>query len=104
MRAMGTNHGARWHGVFTDRVRRTDAGTSSVTLTICVFLAKSGRRRKVEIRDGVQAGEWTATPPRFWCSGSNSILRSYAEVYAQDDNTEKFLKDFVAACGQSHEC
>ena len=27
--------------------------------------------------------------------GSNSILRSYAEVYAQDDNKEKFVKDFV---------
>ena len=29
--------------------------------------------------------------------GSNSILRAYAEVYAQDDNEEKFVKDFVAA-------
>jgi len=29
--------------------------------------------------------------------GSNSILRAYAEVYAQDDNQEKFVKDFVAA-------
>ena len=29
--------------------------------------------------------------------GSNSVLRSYAEVYAQDDNKEKFVKDFVAA-------
>ena len=29
--------------------------------------------------------------------GSNSILRSYAEVYAQDDNQEKFVKDFVKA-------
>jgi catalase-peroxidase len=28
--------------------------------------------------------------------GSNSILRSYAEVYAQDDNKEKFVKDFVS--------
>ena len=27
--------------------------------------------------------------------GSNSILRSYAEVYAQDDNREKFIEDFV---------
>ena len=29
--------------------------------------------------------------------GSNSILRSYVEVYAQDDNREKFIHDFVAA-------
>jgi catalase-peroxidase len=28
--------------------------------------------------------------------GSNSVLRAYAEVYAQDDNKEKFVKDFVA--------
>ena len=32
-----------------------------------------------------------------WCSGSNSILRAYAEVYAQDDAGEKFVHDFVAA-------
>jgi catalase-peroxidase len=29
--------------------------------------------------------------------GSNSILRAYAELYAQDDNREKFVKDFIAA-------
>jgi catalase-peroxidase len=29
--------------------------------------------------------------------GSNSVLRSYAEVYAQDDSKEKFVTDFVAA-------
>jgi catalase-peroxidase len=29
--------------------------------------------------------------------GSNSVLRSYAEVYAQDDNREKLARDFVAA-------
>jgi catalase-peroxidase len=29
--------------------------------------------------------------------GSNSILRAYAEVYAQDDNREKFVQDFIAA-------
>jgi catalase-peroxidase len=39
---------------------------------------------------------WTATRVDL-VFGSNSILRSYAEVYAQDDNQEKFVKDFVAA-------
>ena len=29
--------------------------------------------------------------------GSNSVLRAYAEVYAQDDNQQKFVQDFVAA-------
>jgi catalase-peroxidase len=32
--------------------------------------------------------------------GSNSVLRAYAEVYAQDDNREKFARDFVAAWTQ----
>jgi catalase-peroxidase len=39
---------------------------------------------------------WTATRVDL-VFGSNSILRSYAEVYAQDDNKVKFVKDFVAA-------
>ena len=39
--------------------------------------------------------EWTATRVDL-VFGSNSILRSYAEVYAQNDNKEKFVKDFVA--------
>ena len=40
--------------------------------------------------------KWTATRVDL-VFGSNSILRSYAEVYAQDDNQEKFVRDFVAA-------
>jgi catalase-peroxidase len=40
--------------------------------------------------------KWTATRVDL-VFGSNSILRSYAEVYAQDDNQEKFVKDFVSA-------
>jgi len=40
--------------------------------------------------------KWTASRVDL-VFGSNSILRSYAEVYAQDDNQEKFVNDFVAA-------
>ena len=40
--------------------------------------------------------KWTATRTDL-VFGSNSILRAYAEVYAQDDNQEKFVKDFIAA-------
>jgi catalase-peroxidase len=40
--------------------------------------------------------KWTATRVDL-VFGSNSILRAIAEVYAQDDNQEKFVKDFVAA-------
>ncbi len=42
------------------------------------------------------AVKWTATRVDL-VFGSNSILRAYAEVYAQDDNKEKFVRDFVAA-------
>jgi catalase-peroxidase len=40
--------------------------------------------------------KWTATRVDL-VFGSNSVLRSYAEVYAQDDNHAKFVRDFVAA-------
>ena len=50
-----------------------------------------------EIRDrNSDALKWTATRLDL-VFGSNSILRAYAEVYAQDDNREKFVRDFVAA-------
>ena len=52
---------------------------------------------KYEVRDR-QSGKvkWSATSADL-VFGSNSILRAYAEVYAQDDNAEKFVHDFVAA-------
>ena len=50
-----------------------------------------------EIRDRkTDKVKWTATRLDL-VFGSNSILRSYAEVYAQDDNKDKFVKDFIAA-------
>jgi catalase-peroxidase len=54
-------------------------------------------RNSYDIKDR-KTGEtkWTATRVDL-VFGSNSILRAYAEVYAQDDNKEKFVKDFVAA-------
>ena len=36
--------------------------------------------------------------------GSNSVLRAIAEVYAQDDNKEKFVSDFIAAWVKGNEC
>lgn len=50
-----------------------------------------------EIRDRKKGqAKWTASRVDL-VFGSNSILRSYAEVYAQDDSKEKFVKDFVKA-------
>jgi catalase-peroxidase len=96
MRAMGTNHGGTKHGVFTDN---EGALTNDffVNLTDMGNVWKPASKDLYEIRDRKTGDlKWTATRMDL-VFGSNSILRAYAEVYAQDDNKEKFVKDFVAA-------
>ena len=96
MRVMGTNYGGTKHGVFTDN---EGALTTDffVNLTDMANTWKPVENNLYEIRDR-NSGEvkWTATRADL-VFGSNSILRAYAEVYAQDDSKEKFVKDFVAA-------
>ena len=96
MRVMGTNHGGTKHGVFTDRegVLTTDF---FVNLTDMSFVWEPRGRNEYAIRHRT-TGEvhWSATRADL-VFGSNSLLRSYAEVYAQDDNHEKFVHDFVDA-------
>ena len=96
MRVLGTNHGGTKHGVFTDH---EGALTTDffVTLTDMANVWKPAGNGVYEIRDRV-TGAVKGTATRLdLVFGSNSILRAYAEVYAQDDNREKFVKDFVAA-------
>ncbi len=96
MRVMGTNYGGVKHGVFTDN---EGALTNDffVNLTDMGNVWKPASKELYEIRDRKSGDlKWTATRMDL-VFGSNSILRSYAEVYAQDDNKEKFVKDFVAA-------
>ena len=96
MRAMGTNHGGTKHGVFTDRAGAltTDFFVNLTDMANTWVPAGSGL---YEIRDRKTGKvKWTATRMDL-VFGSNSILRAYAEVYAQDDNAGKFVKDFVAA-------
>ena len=96
MRVLGTNHGGSRHGVFTDR---EGALTNDffVNLTDMRHTWVPTGRNSYEIRDRKSgAVKWTATRVDL-VFGSNSILRAYAEVYAQDDNREKFARDFVAA-------
>ena len=96
MRAMGANHGGTMHGVFTDRVGALTPDFF-VNLTDMAYSWHPVEGGTYEIRERSSgAVKWTATRIDL-VFGSNSILRSYAEVYAQDDNAEKFLKDFVAA-------
>jgi catalase-peroxidase len=96
MRVLGTNHGGTKHGVFTER---EGALTNDffVNLTDMNYSWKPAGNNLYEIRDRkTDKVKWTATRVDL-VFGSNSILRAYAEVYAQDDNKEKFVQDFVAA-------
>ena len=96
MRVLGTNHGGNKHGVFTENegVLSTDF---FVNLTDMNYSWKPTGRNSYDIAER-RSGKtkWTATRVDL-VFGSNSILRAYAEVYAQDDNKEKFIGDFVAA-------
>ncbi|EOX3456898.1 catalase/peroxidase HPI [Vibrio cholerae] len=96
MRVLGTNYGGSQHGVFTDRVG-TLTNDFFVNLTDMSYTWKPTGRNSYEIVERNSGKvKWTATRVDL-VFGSNSILRAYAEVYAQDDNKEKFVKDFVAA-------
>jgi catalase-peroxidase len=96
LRVLGTNHGGTQHGVFTDRVGAL-TNDFFVNLTDMAYEWQPAGKNLYEIRDRkTGAVKWTATRVDL-VFGSNSILRSYAEVYAQDDNREKFVGDFVAA-------
>ena len=96
MRVIGTNHGGTRHGVFTDR---EGALTTDffVNLTDMAYKWEPKGKNLYEIVDRKSGKtKWTATRADL-VFGSNSVLRAYAEVYAQDDAKEKFVKDFVAA-------
>ncbi|WP_338066664.1 peroxidase family protein, partial [Peribacillus acanthi] len=96
LRVLGTNHGGTQHGVFTERVgtltndffvNLLDMGVAWKPVGGDVF---EGRDRKT----GEVIRTATSVDLVF---GSNSILRAIVEAYAQDDNKEKFVKDFIAA-------
>ena len=96
MRVLGTNHGGSRHGVFTDR-EGVLGNDFFVNLTDMNYTWRPAGNGLYEIRDRETGTvKWTATRVDL-VFGSNSILRSYAEVYAQDDNREKFVRDFVSA-------
>jgi catalase-peroxidase len=96
MRVLDVNHGGTSHGVFTDR-KGALTNDFFVNLTDMNYTWKPAGENLYEIRDRkTDQLKWTATRVDL-VFGSNSILRAYAEVYAQDDNKEKFVQDFVAA-------
>ncbi len=97
MRVMGTNHGGSKHGVFTDREGQltNDFFVNLTDMANSWHPVESDGSYELRDRNSGKV-KWTATSADL-VFGSNSILRSYAEVYAQDDNAEKFARDFVAA-------
>jgi len=96
MRVLGTNHNGTKHGVFTER-EGVLTNDFFINLTDMNYTWKPAVNNLYEIRDRkTNDVKWTATRVDL-VFGSNSILRAYAEVYAQDDNKEKFVQDFVTA-------
>ena len=96
MRVLDTNYGGNRHGVFTDRAGAlTNDFFVNLTDMANTWTPTGGNLYEVRDRESGET-KWTATRVDL-VFGSNSVLRSYAEVYAQDDNGEKFVNDFVAA-------
>jgi catalase-peroxidase len=96
MRVLGTNHAGTKHGVFTDR---EGALTNDffVNLTDMTYVWEPAGFNLYNLRNR-ETGQVKFTATRAdLVFGSNSILRAYSEVYAQDDNGPKFVKDFIAA-------
>jgi catalase-peroxidase len=96
MRVLGTNHGGTKHGVFTDR-EGVLSNDFFVNLTDMRYTWKPVSENLYNVVERTTGKvKWTATRVDL-VFGSNSILRAYSEVYAQDDNKEKFVSDFVKA-------
>ncbi|MFZ8958670.1 MAG: catalase/peroxidase HPI, partial [Paracoccaceae bacterium] len=96
MRMLGTNHGGSAHGVFTDRVGTLSTDFFAALTDMAYKWEPAGSNLYNIVSRKTGKTKWTATRVDL-VFGSNSILRAYAELYAQDDNAEKFVHDFAAA-------
>jgi len=96
MRVLGANYGGSADGVLTDRIGALTPDFF-IALTDMAYMWKPTGRNSYDIVERATGStKWTATRVDL-VFGSNSILRAYAELYAQDDNRQKFVRDFVAA-------
>ena len=96
MRAMGTNHGDTAHGVFTDRKGQlTNDFFVNLTDMAYTWVPVDGGTYNIVDRASGDV-KWTATRADL-VFGSNSVLRAYSELYAQNDSSAKFVADFAAA-------
>ena len=98
MRALNTNYNGSKHGMFSNK---KDQLTNDFFVNLLAmgttWKATSDDQELFEGRN-MKTNElkWTATRADL-IFGSNSELRAIAEVYAQEDNKQKFVNDFVAA-------
>ena len=96
MRVLGTNYAGTAHGVFTENVGAL-TNDFFVNLTDMKYVWEPAGGSLYNLRDRNNGKvDFTATRVDL-VFGSNSILRSYAEFYAQDDNKQRFVEDFVKA-------
>jgi catalase-peroxidase len=96
MRVIGANHAGSKHGVFTENVGALSTDFF-VNLTDMTYVWEPAGFNLYNLRNRNNGQvKFTATRADL-VFGSNSILRAYAEVYAQDDSREKFVHDFIAA-------
>lgn len=96
MRVIGANFGGREHGVFTHQKGKL-TNDFFVNLTNMAYEWIPINAFEYELRDRkTKHPLWLATRVDL-VFGANAVLRAYAEVYAQDDNKEKFVRDFIAA-------
>ncbi|MEY4425259.1 MAG: hypothetical protein RJB56_886 [Actinomycetota bacterium] len=96
MRVLGTNHGGTKHGVLTDREGQL-TNDFFVNLTDMNLVWEPAGENLYRMRDRNNGQVKFSATRVDLVFGSNSILRSYSEVYAQDDSKQKFVNDFVAA-------
>jgi len=98
LRALGANHGGSKHGVFTDSpgVLSTDFFVNLLDMGTKWKSAETGENVYEGVDRATGEKKWTATAADL-VFGSNSVLRAIVEVYAQDDNKDKFVNDFVKA-------
>ena len=96
LRVLGVNYGGSADGVFTDRVGALTTDFF-VTLTDMAYKWVPTGFNAYNIVDRASGTVKYSATRADLVFGSNSILRAYAELYAQDDSADKFVTDFVAA-------
>lgn len=96
LRVLGANYGGSADGVFTNRVGALTTDFFVNLVDMAYSWKPTGRNSYQIIERSSGAVKWTASRVDL-VFGSNSVLRAYAEVYAQDDNQQKFVDDFIAA-------